>query len=72
MELENCVDSEGSQGLSSMLDKTKTSKGKDYLPFGSQYFEDPKPIGQVSGDILAYTSATFCTFKFIPLIDDGD
>lgn len=71
MELEDCIESgektrDLSQGVGLIV------RTRDYLPFGTRYLEDPKPIGQVSTDIFAYTSATFCTFKFIPLLDDGD
>ncbi len=43
-----------------------------YLPFAVQYLENPEPRGHDMSQPLDYTSATFCTFKLIPLIDDGD
>ena len=69
MELEDCIATEENGDLSG---KIHLGRNRDYLPFGVKYLEDPKPIGQTSDDIFAYTSATFCTFRMIPLLDDGD
>ena len=50
-----------------------SSKDRDYLPFCMQYIEVPIVVGYKNGlDLSQYTSVTFCTFKFVPLIDDGD
>ncbi len=46
---------------------------QDFLPFASTYLEEPKVIGAYDRKgIGSYTSVTVCTFKLIPLIDDGD
>lgn len=45
---------------------------RDYLPFGTQYRETPKPSKYEQGKIYAFTSVTFSTFKGIPFIDDSD
>ena len=53
----------------------KVLEGADasnYLPFAVAYLETPNPQTYNSADVLAITSVTFCTFKFIPLIDDED
>ena len=48
-------------------------KGKrDYLPFGRDYLEAPAPRGDEGKKFYAWTSVTFCTFKWVPLVDDGD
>ncbi len=48
-------------------------EARDYAPFGVSFLEAPKPVGYANErEILNYTSVTFCTWKFIPLVDDGD
>lgn len=59
-------------GLEQKVESGKVSKKSDYLPFGIQYLEAPKPIGYKSTNFLGYTSVTFSTWKLIPLIDDAD
>ncbi len=53
-------------------EEEKIGENSNYLPFGIQYLETPKLIGYKNENIYGYTSVTFCTFKFIPLIDDSD
>ena len=45
---------------------------QDYIPFGMQYQETPKPAGYNGEKICDLTSVTFSTFRGIPLIDDED
>ena len=45
---------------------------RDYLPFGMQYRETPKPARYKHEKMYAFTSVTFSTFKGIPLIDESD
>ncbi|GEM_PF-2955489 len=54
------------------ISNPKKIETRDYLPFGVNFLETPRPIGYTERDMLNYTSVTFCTFKCIPLIDDGD
>ena len=61
--------------LETITTEETNSKGlpaKDYLPFGMNYAEVPETRGYQDNGIYAYTSVTFCTFKWIPLVDDGD
>ncbi|HLD10929.1 hypothetical protein J4471_04950 [Candidatus Woesearchaeota archaeon] len=59
-------------GLEQEVGSRKIQRERDYLPFGVRYLEAPEPIGYKTDNILSYTSVTFCTWKFIPLVDDGD
>ncbi len=51
--------------------KTESISKERYLPFAAHYLENPEPIGQ-KYEISTFTSVTFCTWKCIPTVDDGD
>ena len=44
---------------------------EQHLPFAAKYLENPEPIG-ASSNVYDWTSVTFCTWKWIPTVDDGD
>ncbi len=51
---------------------TGTEQQTSYLPFATQYLEEPKIVGYDVSKPMDFTSMTISTLKFIPLIDDGD
>lgn len=44
----------------------------NYLPFATQYLENPEPMGYEAGSDLEITSITFATFKGIIFPNDMD